>query len=76
MRTQSQKTLRQALEAGPVERIEIELMPNAQFRWKLWSDGRMKYCANGHGVASEINAMIQSTDLITRTMMGVEIDGQ
>lgn len=74
MNQKAQTTLREALESGPVERIEIELMPNKQFRWKLWSSGRMTYCANGKGVASEIDAMMKSTSMIARTMMGVPVD--
>lgn len=76
MSNEPRKTLQQALDAGPIERIEIELLPNKQFRWKLWSDGRMTYCASGQGVDSEITAMIKSTELITRgMMMGTPIHG-
>lgn len=65
------KLLRDALEAGPIERIEIELMPNSQFRWKLWCGGGLAYCAAGIATASEIDSMIQATDIITRKTLGV-----
>lgn len=67
-------SLAEALEAGPIERIEIDLMPNKQFRWKLWCEGKMIYCAAGKGTKKEIVSMIESTKLITHVMMGVPVD--
>ncbi len=64
--------LQAAIDGNDIDRIEIELLENCSFRWKLWSDGSLIYCAIGRGVSSEIEAMIKTTNLITKTMLGVQ----
>ena len=89
-----QTTLQDALEAGPIERIEIEIVPPrrpitgsaraaaagkrspGQFRWKLWSGGRLVFVATGLAVAAEIAAMIESTDVIVKTTLGINPNGE
>ncbi len=89
-----QTTLQDALEAGPIERIEIEIVPprrpttgkpaatagrkrpRGQFRWKLWSAGRLVFVATGSAVPMEIDAMMQSTDLIVKTTLGINPNAQ
>ncbi len=73
MSKDAQDKLSDAMESGPIERIEIEFLPNA-FRWKLWAGGRMTYSATGKAVASELAAMIEATDTIARTVLGVSAD--
>jgi hypothetical protein len=79
---QPHTTLSEALESGPIERIEIELVPRlatsspGQFRWKLWSGGRLVFVATGAATPAEIAAMIQSTSMITQTTLGVEANDQ
>ncbi len=91
---QTQTTLQDALEGGPIERIEIEIvpprrpvigktgaaaagqMPRGQFRWKLWSGGRLVFVATGLAAAAEIAAMIESTDVIVKTTLGINPNGQ
>jgi hypothetical protein len=66
--------------ARTIERIEIERVPRCcttggspgQLRWKLWSGGRLAYCATGQAVASEITAMINSTSALTHATLGVQ----
>lgn len=89
-----QTTLQDALEGGPIERIEIEIVPprrpsigkagaaaagqrpRGQFRWKLWSGGRLVFVATGLAVAAEIGAMIESTNVIVKTTLGINPNAQ
>ena len=64
--------LQTVLESIDIDRIEIELLENCSFRWKLWSEGSLVYCALGRGAASEIEAMIKTTNLLTKAMLGVQ----
>lgn len=63
--------LQKALHSGKIERIEIEIMPGKTFRWKLWTAGKLAVCANGQATVAEIDAMIEASSLITKTMLGV-----
>lgn len=92
--TPTQTTLQAALEAGPIERIEIEIVPagrskmahagaaaagqrrRGQFRWKLWSGGRLVFVATGSALSPEIAAMIESTDVIVKTTLGINPNGE
>lgn len=59
--------------AGPVDvsKIEIELLENCRFRWKLYGDsGQLLYCALGN--AADVSSMLASTRAIVATMLTAE----
>ena len=63
--------LNEVLAGREIERIEIELLENCKFRWKLWSEGQLVFCILGDATPAQINAMINSSSLITKGMLGV-----
>lgn len=52
-----------------IERVEIEFLDDGNFRWKLWSEGRLIYSSVGR--SADVRAMIQSTAVISQTMTKV-----
>lgn len=58
---------------GPVEvqRIEIELLDNCRFRWKLHSEAGLIYAAVG--TRDAIPAMIGASQAIVDSMLGTEV---
>jgi hypothetical protein len=69
------KTLQDALMGadGPVEvtRIEIELLDNCRFRWKLHSEGGLIYAAVGD--REQVDGMIDASRVIVDSMLGLQV---
>lgn len=68
------QTLQNALMGpdGPVEvtRIEIELLDNCRFRWKLHGDDGLIYAAVGS--RDQVPAMIDASTVIVDSMLGMK----
>jgi hypothetical protein len=82
------QSFQNALDGGPIERIEIEILPprrrresgtqtsRGQFRWKLWSGGRLVFVTTGVALPIEIEAMIHTTNVIVKTTLGINPNAQ
>jgi hypothetical protein len=88
MRNISQN-LKEVLDNASIERIEIEIVPARQrrgtiaaqssrghFRWKLWSGGRLALVLSGSAIPTEIDAMIEASQVIVKTTLGINPNGK
>lgn len=58
------------LNAESIERIEIEIVDGRRFVWRLFSEGKEVMAVDGDH--AEVAAMLQASEVIINTELGVE----